>query len=423
LRPVLESFAYPTYRWLWLSNVAASAGRWALVLVLSLQLLLVTHSSFWVGLGLFLTQGPVILLAPYSGVLADRFDRRALNVAAASLSALTTAVFAGLTWLGLLSLLPLLGLSLVFGVSFVFQMTLRSTLVPSLVPPEKLLNAVSLFQVGTQGAQFLGPLLATPLLVRGGPAAAWTFCSALYATAAVLSAFVGERRAPRSSGTNRRQLRASLAYLRARPLAWTAILAVALHCALTMAYLGTLPMFVSMDLRGDAAAYGLLLSTIGLGAVAGSLALAAFADSRYRPVLFALSLVGSGAALSVMGGAPSTMVAVVAGFFVGSTQAMFMSMTLALIQASVDDRYRGRATSFYQMITLAPMALVGWGMGGLADVTEPRALMVASGLLFLLVMAVYAARSPLLRQLFSPAGWRQGGGGETEVELLPLGVS
>jgi hypothetical protein len=66
VRPVLESFAYPTYRWLWLSNVAASAGRWALVLVLSLQLLLVTHSSFWVGLGLFLTQGPVILLAPYS---------------------------------------------------------------------------------------------------------------------------------------------------------------------------------------------------------------------------------------------------------------------------------------------------------------------------------------------------------------------
>jgi len=384
---MLSSLAYPTYRWLWLSNLAASAGRWALVLVLSAQLLQITHSSFWVGFGLFLTQGPVILLAPYSGVLADRFDRRTLNVIAASLSMILT-------------------LSVLFGLSFVFQMTLRSTLVPSLVPPDKLLNAVSLFQVGTQGAQFLGPLLATPFLVRGGPAAAWPFCAFLYGTAAVLSVFVGERRLPQRQDAGGHRLRASFKYLRARPLAWTAIWAVALHCSLTMAYQGTLPMFVSTDLREGAANYGLLLSTIGLGAVAGSLSLARFADSRYRPALFGLSLVGSGVSLSIMGGAPSIAVAVVSGFFVGSTQAMFMSMTLALIQSKVEDEFRGRATSFYQLITLAPMALVGWGMGGLADVTEPRPLMVVSGLLFVVVMVAFAVLSPQLRRLFTAAGWR-----------------
>jgi len=124
--------------------------------------------------------------------------------------------------------------------------------------------------------------------------------------------------------------------MRARPLAWTAIWAVALHCSLTMAYQGMLPMFVSMDLRAGAFSYGVLLSTIGLGAVIGSLALARFSDSRYRPALFGLSLVGSGASLSIMGGAPSVGVAVVSGFFVGSTQAMFMSMTLALIQGVVN---------------------------------------------------------------------------------------
>jgi MFS family permease len=403
---MLSSLAYPTYRWLWLSNLAASAGRWALVLVLSAQLLQITHSSFWVGFGLFLTQGPVILLAPYSGVLADRFDRRTLNVIAASLSGVTTGIFAILSWLGFASLSTILTLSVLFGLSFVFQMTLRSTLVPSLVPPDKLLNAVSLFQVGTQGAQFLGPLLATPLLVRGGPAAAWTFCAFLYGTAAVLSVFVGERRLPQRQDAGGHRLRASFKYLRARPLAWTAIWAVALHCSLTMAYQGTLPMFVSTDLREGPANYGLLLSTIGLGAVAGSLSLARFADSRYRPALFGLSLVGSGVSLSIMGGAPSIAVAVVSGFFVGSTQAMFMSMTLALIQSKVEDEFRGRATSFYQLITLAPMALVGWGMGGLADVTEPRPLMVVSGLLFVVVMVAFAVLSPQLRRLFTAAGWR-----------------
>src|SRR5207237_8796209 len=99
---------------------------------------------------------------------------------------------------------------LLFGFSFVFQRTLRSTLVPSLVPPERLLNAVSLFQVGTQGAQFLGPAAATPLLVRGGPAAAWTLCALLYAASAGLCVFVGEARAGRRSDEGRHRLRTSL---------------------------------------------------------------------------------------------------------------------------------------------------------------------------------------------------------------------
>src|SRR5690349_16010148 len=157
---MFKPFRSSGYRWLWVSNALGSAGRWSLVLVLSSQLLSSTGSSFWVGLGLFLTQGPVVVLAPFSGVLADRIDRRLLNVLSAGVSALVTALFAALTSLGLLSLPAMLVLSFLYGVSFVFQLTVRSTLVPSLVEPEDLLSGISLFQVGTQGAQFIGPALA-----------------------------------------------------------------------------------------------------------------------------------------------------------------------------------------------------------------------------------------------------------------------
>jgi MFS family permease len=405
----LSSLQEPHYRWLWFSNVAGSSGRWALVLVLSAQLLQVTHSSFWVGLGLFLTQGPVVLVAPFSGALADRFDRRTLNVASVSTSALTTGLFALLTRLDLMTLPIMLALSLLFGMSFVFQMTLRSTLVASLVPHGRILNAVSLFQVATQGAQFLGPLLATPVLATRGPAAAWLLCSLMYAVAAVLSTRVGESRVlGRGEGRSESigdRLSSSLRYLRMRPLAWTAILAVTLHCSLTMAYQGMLPMFVSTDLGADTRSYGALLTAIGIGAMAASLALARWSGERYRPALFAVSLLGSGLGLSVLGLAPNATVAYVAGFVAGGTQAMFMSLTLALIQSSVGNEFRGRATSLYQMITLTPMAVFGWGMGGLADITQPRPPMLAGGALFLVAMAVYAWRSRWLRGLFRPDGW------------------
>ena len=111
---MLTSFSYSRFRWLWFSNLAGAAGRWTLVLVLSLQLLQMTNSSFWVGLGLFLTQGPVILLAPFSGALADRFDRRTLNLLSSLVSAGVTAMFGILSWARIDSLALWMALALLF---------------------------------------------------------------------------------------------------------------------------------------------------------------------------------------------------------------------------------------------------------------------------------------------------------------------
>lgn len=397
---------YPAYRWLWLSNLAGSAGRWSLVLILGVQVLQLTHSSFWVGAALFATQGPVILLAPISGMLADRFDRRTLNAASTALSAVTTEAFALLSLSGRLTLLLTMLLATLYGVSFVLQMTLRSTLVPSLVSREDLLNAVSLSQVGTQGAEFVGPAITTPFLVAGGPAMAWTVCAVLYTAATLLVLPIGPARAT-PEGAERRAVRMgeSFRYFAVRPLVLTAIFAVALHCSLTMAYQGMLPMFVSNDLNSASSTYGALLTSIGLGAVVGSLLLAGLSTGRHRSLIFVVSLVGSGLFLTAMGAARDNLLAIGLGFFVGGTQAVFMSMALALIQASVDNSFRGRATSVFQLITLTPMALIGWGMGGLADVVEPRPVMVVSGICFVAAMALFAAFSPWLRRLFRSDGW------------------
>ena len=402
---MLSSFRYPRFRWLWFSNLAGSAGRWTLVLVLSVQLLQMTHSSFWVGLGLFLTQGPVILLAPFSGALADRMDRRTLNVVSCLVSAAVTGLFGLFTWAHTDFLALWMALALLFGLSFVAQTTVRATLTPSMVPRDELLNATSLVQVSLQGAQFAGPLLATPILAAGGPALAWAFCSLLYVASGALCVTIGEVR----GGGRRRDagfgLVVAYRYLRSRGAAWVAVWAVALHCMLTMSYQGMLPMFVAMDLHAGTSTYGALLTSIGLGAVVGSLGLAQFAGRHYRPGLFGYAILFSGVALSVLGAATSASYALILGFLVGSSQAMFMSMTLAIIQSSVDDEFRGRATSFYQMITLTPMALFGWGMGGLADIAEPRPLMIVCGIAFVVVMAIYAAFSPRLRALFTADGW------------------
>src|SRR5205823_10975394 len=116
----------------------------------------------------------------------------------------------------------------------------------------------------------------------------------LDAASALTSIPVGPARARKSVGNATALPHGSLCYLYARPLVWTAIWAVSLHCALTMAYQGMLPMFVSMDLRAPASSYGALLTSIGLGAALGSVGLARLSDPRFRPALFGFSLTGSG---------------------------------------------------------------------------------------------------------------------------------
>jgi hypothetical protein len=97
--------------------------------------------------------------------------------------------------------------------------------------------------------------------------------------------------------------------------------------------------------------------------------------------------------------------AVAAAFLVGSSQTMFMSITLALLQQWARDAYRGRVTSVYNLLSGGPMALMGWGDGGLADVYPPALVLVASGLVFVLALGLLAGRSVELRRLFGRSGW------------------
>jgi hypothetical protein len=93
--------------------------------------------------------------------------------------------------------------------------------------------------------------------------------------------------------------------------------------------------------------------------------------------------------------------AIASAFLVGASQTMFMSVTLAAVQEWARDEYRGRVTSVYNLLSGGPMALMGWGDGGLADVYPPAFVLVASGLAFLGVMAVMAIRFQSVRRLFS----------------------
>ena len=399
---MLASLRYGGYRWLWISNAAGNSGRWAFSMAIGWLTLELTHSGFWVGALVFASSGPLILVSPLAGMLADRIDRRLLLAAAFGVTALACGGIALLSGLHLLSLPALIVLGVTFGAGFSVQVVAWNVIVPQLVPRADLLNAISLAAVARQGSQFVGPALATPLFVLAGPAAAFWLCFALYALALLLTLPIPAVRPVGYHGMLE-PIAEGLRYMRAVPVVWLLIVRVGAHCTLTMAYMGLLPSFVAGTLHGGDGLFGTIMTVVGLGAIVGSLALAAMTSTRQRGPWLLFTCVVSGLSLTLLGLAREPVLATVAAFLVGASQTMAMSVTLAMLQEWAKDEYRGRVTSVYNLLSGGPMALMGWGDGGLADVYPPALVLIASGLAFLAVMAAMAARWADVRRLLSTA--------------------
>src|SRR5919201_1508658 len=157
---VFAALRHTGYRWLWLSNAAGNSGRWAFSMAIGWLTLELTHSGFWVGAAVFVSSGPVFLISPFAGLLADRFDRGLVLATAFAVAAAASGGIALLSLMHMLSLPAVLVLGTTFGIGFAGQTTAWNVLLPQLVRGEELLNAISLAAIARQGSEFLGPALA-----------------------------------------------------------------------------------------------------------------------------------------------------------------------------------------------------------------------------------------------------------------------
>jgi len=391
-----QSWRFPDYRRLWLCIVVANSGRWSLALGAGWLLFNLTHSSFWVGASFFCIQGPALFMSPLAGVWADRHDRRRLLTLGLGLAVLATATLAFLTLSGVASLAPVMVCTLLCGIAFSVQGTAWGSLLPNVVPRDNLPNAIALQGTARQGAEFVGPALASPLLAVAGPGAVFAFAACCYGGALLLALRIEVRRlAPTQHwGNPFAPLRDGLRYVRAVPVLGS----VAFHCSLTMTYQGMLPQFASNLVANDGKVYGALMTAVGLGAIIGTLTLAAVPSQRWYGAAYVATALASGATLLLLGRSGAVAPALVAAVAIGATQAMFMAISFTFLQQLSPDAYVGRVTGLYNFLASGTMAFMSWGLGSLAVGTAPATLMTIAGGAFPAVVLLFVG-VPAFRQL------------------------
>ncbi|GAB3433111.1 MFS transporter [Flindersiella endophytica] len=379
------------FRAFWIAGLFSNLGSWIHLVAAAWLMTSLTTSAAPVALLLTAASVPTFLLALPAGALADVVDRRRLIVVTQTMQALVAAVLAGLalagsakpSWLLLLTLLLSVGASL--GSPVLLAVT------PELVDRASLSPAVALNSTSFTLSQAVGPALGGLLVAFVGPGAAFAFnaCSFL---GVVVVALAWRRPRPLAQLPAEHVLgamRAGIRYVRHAP-ALGVVLARTASYGLCFTVVPALLAVVSRDQLGaDAAQYGLLLGSLGVGGLAGSLLLPRLRErfdhehlvmlalGLYALVLLALSQ------LHIL--AAAFPVLAIAGF-AGMTT---MSTLNIAAQGVLPNWVRGRGLAIYQLVFAVAMAAGAAGWGYLAGKFGLRTTLVAAavGMLANIVLA------------------------------------
>lgn len=361
----LRSLRHRNFRLFAAGQLISMTGTWVQLVAQSWLIYRLTGRATLLGLVGFAGNFPIFLLAPIGGALADRFERRRIIVVTQAISMVLAFVLAALTLGGIVREWHIVALAAGLGIIHAFDIPARQSFLVEMVGREDLINAIGLNSSLFNGARMAGPAVAGILVAAIGEG--WCFLINAISFAAVLVALLAIRvpplQAPAKASTLSR-IREGFAFAaRERPV--RALLVMLAFLSLVgMPFMVLMPVFADRVLFGGPAAYGILMSAAGMGALAGAIALASRRDVTGLGGWVARSAIGFGSLLAVFSLSRSMWLSVLLLLPIGFTMMLQISSSNTLIQTMVPDALRGRVMSVYSMMFMgmAPLGalLAGW---------------------------------------------------------------
>ncbi len=360
------------YRRFFIGQSVSLVGTWMQSIGQSWLVLELTGSGTALGLVVAAQTLPVLCLAPYGGLLADRADKRKLLLATQCSLALLALTLGLLDLSGVIALWMVIALAAGLGLTNAIDNPTRQAFVSEMVGADAVANAVSLNSVMTNAARAVGPAIAGILIVTVGVADCFLLNAASFAAIIVALASM-DRRALRPTavaGHQPHQLLEGLAYVRRTPRLLTPLLMMALIGALAYEFQVVLPLLAKRTFHGNADAYGYLTSCFGLGAVVGGVVVASRPSRGLRSVVTASGAFG----VTLLGAsvAPSFALELCALACAGAASVAFMARGNTTLQLASDPQMRGRVMALWAVALVGTTPLGGPIVGFVSQHAGPR---------------------------------------------------
>src|SRR6476660_5851120 len=368
---IFRALSHRNYQLFFAGQTVSLVGTWMTRIATSWLVYRLTGSALLLGVVGFAGQIPSFLLAPFAGVLVDRWNRHRLLVVTQVLALLQSLALAVLALTGLIKIWHVIVLSIFQGLINAFDMPARLAFVVEMVEKrEDLANAIALNSSMVNAARLLGPSIGGIVIAAVGEG--WCFMIDAISYVAVIVSLLVMTITPRMlSATNDanlfQQLREGWTYAVNFAPIRKVLLLLALVSLVGMPYTVLMPVFANEILHGGPSTLGLLMAASGVGALIGALFLAARKTVLGLGKFIPLMAAAFGAGLiafsftRVLWLSLALMVVTGLGFMVQ------MAVSNTVLQTIVDEDKRGRVMSFYTMAFMGTAPFGSLLAGGVAD--------------------------------------------------------
>ena len=361
----------------------------------------VTGSGALLGAVMGVRAIPMILLAPLSGVAAERYDRRRLLQGSQMLAAAVSLSFGAALAAGSVSVWMLFAFTLLMGGANVIDRPARLTSAFELVPRADAVKAVAMNTLGFSMMRIFGPAIAGYLIGWLGAAGSFFIQGTLYAASAlvVLRVAFPARRAAAPGRSAFVQMLEGLRFAVGDPKTRMLVLLGVTPYFLLVPVWGTLlPIYAKDVFAVGPQGLGMLLTAVGLGGTLGGLAAHMLARAERQALLQAAWIVLMGVAILGLAASPTLGVALACALLGGAAEMAHTASNMAMLQLNAPEEMRGRISSL-TMLYPAMISVGAFVAGPLSDLLGVRGASVALAVVAIATMGLLYVTSPRLKEM------------------------
>jgi MFS family permease len=378
----------------------ATIGMQVQSVAIGWQIYSITHSTFALGLVGLCQFAPMFLLTLPAGDIADRFDQRRIVGAAQATQGLCGALFLILSLTGTHAIWPFYAVLVLFGAARGFYGPAGQSLLPFLVPAEKLPRAIALSSSVFTTATIAGPAIGG-FLYALGPVFTYSASVSCFIAASLCMIALGGRKRPKhvdTGATRLERVAEGVRFVRRRPVVLGAI-SLDLFAVLLGGATALLPVYARDILHTGPLGLGFLRSGPAVGAAIMAFSLARWPIKRHTGITMFAAVAIFGVATIIFGISKSFPISLAALVTLGATDMISVFIRSALIQYATPDQMRGRVSAVNMLFIGASNEMGEFESGVTAGWFGTVPAVIIGGVGTLLVVAIWMGVFPPLRKI------------------------
>ncbi|HJZ41720.1 MAG TPA: MFS transporter [Bacteroidales bacterium] len=405
IKNIFSSLRSRNYRLYFIGQGISLIGTWMQNIALSWLVYRITGSVFLLGLIGFTSQIPTFVLAPVTGVLSDRYNRKRIMVLAQVFFMLQALTMALLVLFSLIEVWHIIALSLVFGIISAFDAPARQSLVVDLIDkPEDLGNAIALNSALFNGARLIGPAIAGITIAAVGEGICFLLntISFVAVIVALLRLKLPVKPAIIHQDNFARSFSAGFHYTFQSVPIRTLIMLLAILSLVGFPFIVLLPAYAKEILLGSSDTLGFLMSALGAGAVTGAIYMATRKSVIGLGRIISVNTILFGLTIVLASLSEKMHLSLIVFFFGGLSMILTLAAVNTMLQTLADEDMRGRVMSFYAMALMGTTPIGNLLAGTIASGIGISFTLLTGGIITVFAGIWFQLNRPSIRKFVHP---------------------